>query len=99
MTLSAISSVTSTLHVIALIGHLVGIAFGVGGATVTDLVFVSCVRRRRTDHTLQVVMEVATRCVMVGLGLLIVSGFALIAPARIRVKGSGPKWSWLRSSR
>lgn len=79
MTLSTVSSVTSTLHVIALIGHLVGIAFGVGGSTVSDLVFVSCVRRRRTDHTLQVVMHVAGRCVMVGLGLLIASGFALVA--------------------
>jgi hypothetical protein len=37
------------------------------------------VRRRRTDHTLQVVMHVATRCVMLGLGLLIASGFALVA--------------------
>jgi hypothetical protein len=36
VTLSTVSSVTSTLHVIALIGHLVGIAFGVGGQLATS---------------------------------------------------------------
>ncbi|MEA3185723.1 MAG: hypothetical protein QOJ74_2200, partial [Ilumatobacteraceae bacterium] len=33
-------------HTVALIFHLVGLVFGVGGATVTDLIFVTGVRKR-----------------------------------------------------
>ncbi len=43
---AAPSSPPSTLHTLALVGHIVGVAFGVGGATATDMVFVRGLRLR-----------------------------------------------------
>ena len=68
----------SSLHTIALFGHVVGVAFGVGGATATDMVFVRCLRMRRIDQTLATVLELASKLVTAGLVLLSVSGIVLI---------------------
>jgi hypothetical protein len=68
----------STLHTLALISHIVGVAFGVGGATATDMVFVRCLRLRRIDQTLATVLELASKLVTAGLVLLTVSGIVLI---------------------
>ncbi|MEY2445582.1 MAG: hypothetical protein QOE00_2162 [Ilumatobacteraceae bacterium] len=65
-------------HTVALIFHLIGLVFGVGGATVTDLIFVTGVRKRHVGHTLQVVMEAASKVVVAGYGVLVVSGVVLI---------------------
>lgn len=68
----------TTLHTLALIGHIIGVAFGVGGATATDMVFVRCLRKRCIDHTLETVLELASKLVTAGLVLLTVSGVALL---------------------
>jgi hypothetical protein len=65
-------------HTIALIFHLIGLVFGIGGATVTDLIFVTGVRKRHVGHTLQVVMEAASRVVLAGYAILVASGVVLI---------------------
>ncbi len=69
----------SSLHTLALVGHIVGVAFGVGGATATDMVFVRCLRKRCIDHTLETVLDLASKLVTAGLALLTVSGFVLLA--------------------
>jgi hypothetical protein len=74
-----VPSPVSTLHTLALIGHLVGLALGVGGATVTDLMMVRCIRKRRTDPTLRLVLHAASSCVVAGLVLLVGSGLLLVA--------------------
>jgi hypothetical protein len=65
-------------HTIALIFHLIGLVFGIGGATVTDLIFVTGVRKRHVGRTLQVVMEAASRVVVAGFAILVASGVVLI---------------------
>jgi hypothetical protein len=75
---AAASSPPSTLHTLALVGHIVGVAFGVGGATATDMVFVRCLRLRHIDKTLATVLELASKLVTAGLVLLTVSGIVLI---------------------
>ena len=66
------------VHVAALVLHLIGLVLGLGAATMTDLLFVTCVRRRRVGDTLSVVMEITSRVVLAGYGLLVVSGVVLI---------------------
>jgi hypothetical protein len=66
------------VHTIALIVHLIGLVFGLGGATVTDLIFVKGVRQRHVGHTLLMVMEAASKVVLAGYAMLVVSGVALI---------------------
>ena len=79
MTLLTAVAAPSSLHTLALVGHIIGVAFGVGGATATDMVFVRCLRKRRIDHTLETVLELASKLVTAGLALLTVSGFVLLA--------------------
>jgi hypothetical protein len=67
------------IHVSALVLHLVALVLGLGGATMTDLLFVTCVRSRSVGDTLGVVMETASRVVLTGYVLLIVTGIALVA--------------------
>src|SRR4051794_6116500 len=67
------------IHVSALVLHLAALVFGLGGASMTDLLFVTCVRKRSVGDTLGVVMETASRVVLTGYALLIVSGIALVA--------------------
>ncbi|MEO5900200.1 MAG: hypothetical protein ABIR68_08715 [Ilumatobacteraceae bacterium] len=67
-----------TLHLVALVLHLIGLVLGLGAATMTDLLFITCVRSRRVGDTLTVVMEVASRIVLAGYGILVVSGVVLI---------------------
>lgn len=66
------------VHTIALVVHLIGLVFGLGGATVTDLIFVKGVRQRHVGHTLLMVMEAASKVVLAGYAMLVVSGVALI---------------------
>ncbi len=75
---SCFGCTTSTLHTLALIGHIVGVAFGVGGATATDMVFVRCLRLRHIDQTLATVLELASKLVTAGMVLLTLSGIVLI---------------------
>lgn len=67
------------LHNLSLVGHLVGLCFGFGGAVITDLLFVRMVRKRHTGHTMIIVLETASSVVLAGYLLLVVSGIGLIS--------------------
>lgn len=64
-------------HTIVLVAHLVGLALGAGGATLTDVIFVTSVRKGRVGHTLESIMETSSSVVLGGYLLLLVSGGGL----------------------
>lgn len=66
------------LHNVSYVAHLVGLVIGLGGATLTDALFVTCVRKRRTGHTMLVVIRRASELVLAGYALLLLSGFGLL---------------------
>lgn len=66
-------------HVVALILHLIGLAFGIGGATVADTLFVLAVRHRKLTDSIRWAMQTLSYLIIVGYTLLLVSGVALIA--------------------
>jgi len=68
----------NAVHVVALVLHLIGLVLGLGGATMTDVLFVTCTRQRRADETLTLVMTTAARVVVVGYSILIGSGLLLV---------------------
>lgn len=69
---------TRFLHHVFLIGHLVGLVVGFGGATCTDLLFIRMVRARRAGRTMLVVLRTASETVLTGYLLLAVSGVGLL---------------------
>lgn len=69
----------SGIHTAALIVHLVGLTLGLGGAMLSDYVFVQCVRRRKVGSTMLLVVHAASNLVIVGFLLLVASGIALVA--------------------
>lgn len=62
-----------------LIGHLLGIAFGAGGAFVSDLLFLKAVRDNKITKTEMGFIELGGYCVTVGLIVLIISGALLFS--------------------
>ncbi|MEO5901791.1 MAG: hypothetical protein ABIR68_16915 [Ilumatobacteraceae bacterium] len=68
----------NAVHVVALVLHLIGLVLGLGGATMTDVLFVTCIRQRRADETLTLVMSTAARVVVVGYSTLVGSGVLLV---------------------
>ncbi len=64
---------------IYLIGHLLGIAFGAGGAFVSDLLFLKAVRDNKITKTEMGFIELGGYCVTIGLIVLIVSGAFLFS--------------------
>lgn len=70
---------SKTVHTVALIGHLVGLVLGFGGAVLTDIIFIKCVRASRVGRTLLLVMKTASNLVIVGYLLLVASGIALVS--------------------
>jgi hypothetical protein len=68
----------NAIHVVALVAHLVGLVLGLGGATMTDVLFVTCIRQRRADETLTLVMTTAARVVVIGYSVMVVSGTLLV---------------------
>lgn len=66
------------LHLGFLVLHLVGLVFGVGGATLTDLVFVNAVRKKFVSKTVIRVMDHMSQAVIAGFFLLVASGVGLL---------------------
>ncbi|MBX9765276.1 hypothetical protein K2X83_01400 [Patescibacteria group bacterium] len=64
---------------IYLIGHLLGIAFGAGGAFISDLLFLKAVRDNKITKTEMGFIELGGYCVTVGLIVLIISGAFLFS--------------------
>lgn len=60
--------------------HILGVVFGLGAATVTDLLFVDFMRNFRVERREAEIMELLSKIIWVGLGLLLISGLALFLP-------------------
>lgn len=66
------------MHLVLTILHLIGAALGVGGATVSDSLFLASVRNRRVGGEQYVLLRSASRIVIAGLGLTILSGLGFL---------------------
>ncbi len=60
--------------------HILGVVFGLGAATVTDVMFLHFMRNFRIERREAEIMETLSKIIWVGLGLLVVSGLALMLP-------------------
>ncbi|HEY4473584.1 MAG TPA: hypothetical protein VI957_00280 [Candidatus Paceibacterota bacterium] len=60
-----------------LIVHLIGLALGVGGALMSDLMFFRAIRDKEITPTEMDFLTLASRCVTIGLFILILSGVGL----------------------
>ena len=57
--------------------HLIGVAVGMGGATITDILFFNFLRDFEVSKKEAEVMHILSNVIMVALGILFVSGMAL----------------------
>ncbi len=64
---------------IVLVIHLVGVAMGVGGAVTTDATFLRSIWDRKITAGQLQLIEIISKVVVTGLGLLILSGISLVA--------------------
>lgn len=64
---------------IVLVIHLVGVAMGVGGAVTTDATFLRSIWDRKITAGQLQLIEIISKVVITGLGLLILSGVSLVA--------------------
>lgn len=62
-----------------LIGHLLGIALGVGGAFMSDILFFKSIRDGKISKTEMSFLELGSLCVTFGLIVLIISGIGLFS--------------------
>ncbi len=62
-----------------LIAHIIGIAMGVGGAVTTDATFLRSIWDRTITRGQLQLIEIISKVVIAGLGLLILSGISLVA--------------------
>lgn len=61
-------------HIVALAGHLVGFALGVGGATISDITFLNAIKYKRLSIQQYRFLRILSRVVWLGLLILILSG-------------------------
>lgn len=66
------------LRTILLIGHIIGVALGAGGATTSDFLFLSILRNGRIERAEFRLLKVASGIVIGGLMLLAATGLGLI---------------------
>jgi hypothetical protein len=66
------------LRTILLIGHVMGVALGAGGATTSDFLFLTILRNGRIHQTEYRLLSVASGIVITGLMLLTATGIGLI---------------------
>lgn len=71
-----------------LIGHLIGLAMGVGGATVSDFLFFRFLKDLKISHAEAGVLNLVSKVIWVGLILLIISGIGLYLPEAERLNQS-----------
>lgn len=57
--------------------HLIGVALGMGGATITDILFFNFLRDFKISRKEAEVMRILSNVIMVALGILYLSGIAL----------------------
>lgn len=66
------------LHTFLLIGHIVGVAIGAGGATMSDVLFVTSIGDNRIDRSELRLLKIASKIVVAGLVLLTVTGIGFL---------------------
>ena len=59
-----------------LVGHIVGVALGAGGATMSDILFLTSIHDNRIDPSEYKLLKVASKVVVLGLVLLTLTGGA-----------------------
>ena len=67
-----------TMKLILLIGHVIGVALGVGGATMSDVLFLTSISDRRIDRSELKLLRIASKVVVTGLLVLAVTGVAFV---------------------
>lgn len=68
----------SLLHTFLLIGHIVGVAIGAGGATMSDALFVTSIGDNRIDRSELRLLKMASKIVVAGLVLLTITGIGFL---------------------
>lgn len=67
------------LRLIALIAHLIGFALGLGGATLSDILFFKMLKNGKLDSAQLDVLRTLSKIIWVGLWILILSGLSIFA--------------------
>ncbi len=65
-------------HILLTIGHIIGTALGVGGATASDVIFMRALSRDKLSVGEFQAMQSLSLVIWIGLALLIVSGFGFL---------------------
>ena len=68
----------SLLHTFLLIGHVIGVALGAGGAPMSDVLFVSSIADNRSDKSELRLLKIASKVVVAGLILLTITGMGFL---------------------
>lgn len=66
------------LRILLMIGHIVGVAVGAGGATMSDVLFLTSLRDNRIDHSELRLLKIASQVVVIGLVLLTLTGIGFL---------------------
>jgi|AntRauTorcE11897_2_1112592.scaffolds.fasta_scaffold00062_25 hypothetical protein len=85
------------LHIILVTLHAIGFAFGVGGATSSDLVFLRSIKNGSVSRDEYNLIKTLSTVVWTSVALLVVSGVALMALQQYEI-GEVPRyqWSWFQ---
>lgn len=67
------------LRLLALIVHLIGFALGLGGATISDIIFFKSFSRGKFSTNELSTLTTLSRVIWIGLGFLIISGLSIFA--------------------
>ena len=76
------------MHALWIILHLIGVAFGAGGAFVSDALFFSALEDKRLSQTELRFLKLASTLVWIGVGILLVSGAGLFWEDKTRYLAS-----------
>ena len=66
------------LQTFLLIGHIIGVALGAGGATMSDILFVTSIGDNKIDDSELRLLKIASKVVVAGLVLLTLSGIGFL---------------------
>lgn len=67
-----------TINLLLLIAHVIGVALGAGGATMSDILFLTSVADRQIDRSELKLLKIASKVVVAGLVLLTITGIGFL---------------------
>lgn len=76
------------MSTVILIAHMIGVALGVGGATVSDVLFFRFLKDLKISHFEARILNTLSRIIWLGLIILIISGIGLYIPNAERLSQS-----------